>query len=451
MIVDQPQAPTAPAPLRAGKPVKRPGLTGRLVRWGLGLLVVSTVATVYFVPSLNSLVMNEYHKVAGSKHEDAAPSSKTEEPPSSAPFDGSLSITKTQMATLGLTIAPVMAQTEPLRLAVSGRTAYDPNTLSRVRPKFKSLIDKVYVEFGQTVKAGDPLVDVFSADLAEAKGLYETKLAQWTHDHAELTRSAELLKTKAVSEKEYLSVFNDEQKSGTEAKIAKDKLMVLGLSVSEIEAVPKEDGTRKAKMTLRAQASGVVISKDVVQGNIYDDNDTLLTIAPLDHFWVYGYVYPSDASRIALGQTWVIDCQFAGQKHRKTIEAVTSEIDKETKTLVIRTQIENQDGKIKADMLVGGYIEIPPPTGIPRTVVPRLAMVTEDGGDYVFVAKPGNGDEVTFERRIVRVVHESSDGVILAQRGTGDQGISPGEQVAARGSLLLMQMYDDQSATQPAH
>jgi membrane fusion protein, heavy metal efflux system len=274
-------------------------------------------------------------------------------------------------------------------------------------------------------------------------------MAQWDHDKVELVRSTELFNKKAMAEKDYLVDVNDEKKSGTDAKIAKDKLMVLGLSDKEIAEVPKEDGTQKAKMTLRAPGAGVVIARDVVQGNVYDETSVLLTIAQLDHFWVYGYVYPSDASRVTLGQTWVVECINIGQTHRVTIDSITSEIDKETKTLVIRTTIANTEKKLKADMMVSGYVEIPPPTDKPRTVIPRMAMVSGDGGDYVFVQKMDSSGvdakdgSMRFERRKVRVIHEGAKGVILATGNPPVEGLSPGERIVTRGALVLMQLYED--------
>ncbi len=33
-------------------------------------------------------------------------------------------------------------------------------------------------------------------------------------------------------------------------------------------------------MTLHAQGDGLIVTRDVVEGNLYDENDTLLVIAP---------------------------------------------------------------------------------------------------------------------------------------------------------------------------
>jgi cobalt-zinc-cadmium efflux system membrane fusion protein len=95
-------------------------------------------------------------------------------------------------------------------------------------------------------------------------------------------------------------------------------------------------------------------------------------------------------------------------------------------------------------MLVKAMIEIPPTKG--HTVIPRLAMVSTDGKDFVFVKKPAtpspagrpaNGAPERFERRALDVAQENHDRVIVAH------GLEAGEEVAADGSLILAQVYED--------
>ncbi len=52
-------------------------------------------------------------------------------------------------------------------------------------------------------------------------------------------------------------------------KLAKDKLLVYGLTEKEIENAKNEDGVQKAKMILRSRADGVVVLRNVVTGNYY--------------------------------------------------------------------------------------------------------------------------------------------------------------------------------------
>ena len=440
-------APARPAesPSKAASPPAVPARPGGRVKPYALLAGLAAVASVGVFLAANApargraerLVEGAWRKVAGSGHEggpEAKPAAAAPRPP----WTGIVAVDADQAKALGLEVVEARPQVEPNRVEITGTTAYDPSAQTQIRPKFSSLIDRVYVGLGAEVKAGDPLVDLFSPELAEAKFSFEKKVLQHEFDRTEVTRAENLLKTKSISEKEYLAQVNDEKRSGAEAKLARDQLMVYGLTDAEIDAIPKEDGTQKAKMTLRAPAGGVVIRREVVQGNRYDVSDVLLVIAPLDHFWVWGSVYPDDASRVKLGQAWVVQCAFAGETHRRQVETIASEIDKETKTLRIGTRIENENGRLKAEMQVRGYLEIPPFPD--RTVVPRTAMVSTDGGDYVFVRRPGTEGE--FERRKIRVVQEHHDSIVVAD------GLEIGEFVAARGSLILAQMYEDAQAAE---
>ena len=97
-----------------------------------------------------------------------------------APWDRTLTLTADQIKAIGLRTVAVKQQTEPTVLRLSGTTDYDPATVTVVRTQFDSRVDKVLVDLGSTVKMGDPLLELFSTDLAEAKSNYETAVSQWT-------------------------------------------------------------------------------------------------------------------------------------------------------------------------------------------------------------------------------------------------------------------------------
>ncbi|HEX8203174.1 MAG TPA: efflux RND transporter periplasmic adaptor subunit [Isosphaeraceae bacterium] len=403
------------------------------------LAVGTAVVLVALTGRASARIRDTWNRLTASAAPDAAPAPAPPAP--RAPWDGVIEVDADQRAALDLKVVPVAPQSEPIRLPVNGRTAYDEDTLTRIRPRFNSLIARVHVRLGQAVTKGDPLVDLFSPELAGAKSEYEKQSAQWDHDRRQLARSESLYQKGAMSEKAYLDDVNDEKQSGLQAKLALDNLLVLGLTPQEIANVKNEDGTQKAKMTLRSPSDGIVINRDVAQGNLYDETNILLTIAPLDHFWVWGDVYPSDAAWVHLGQPWEIRYPTLGRPIRGAVESITSSVDENTKTIRIRTTIKNLNDRIKADMLVAGALEIPPTDGF--TVIPRAAMVSTDGADYVFVSQSEGATKgpERFERRSVRVVQENHDRVIVAE------GLEPGERVATQGSLILAQIYEDASQT----
>ncbi len=364
------------------------------------------------------------------------PTVRIDPPPPAASLltAGRLLLEAQAIEALGLATAKAEPQTRPIRLELLGTTRYIEDTLSKIRPMFKGRVDKVRATVGQTVKKGDPLVELYSTELAAAKNAYEIERIQWLYDHNLLKAREELFKTKAVSEQLLRETQNSEMKNRREYEVARDKLLVYGLSEEEIAKIDAaRSGAEKARLTLRSPADGMVIERDVVPGNLYDENDTLLVIAPLDHLWVWGNVFESDLDMVKLGQAWDIRFPFLTEVVQGKVEYISNRVDPGTHAVRIRTSIPNPERRLKSDMLVRGSLEIPPAEG--RTVIPRTALVVSDGHFHVFVKLPGPTGR--FERRVVAVVQEKEDHVVV------ESGLKPDEEVVAVGGLILAQLYED--------
>jgi cobalt-zinc-cadmium efflux system membrane fusion protein len=365
--------------------------------------------------------------------------------PARGHWDGRVEVPDVQARAIGLRHEAVAPQTDPTDLKVFGTTDYDPNTLSLVRLQFDSRVDKVHVQLGDAVKKGDPLIDLFSNVLAEAKSTYESNYAQWARDNAILEKKRPLAESRAIAPNLLEDYVRDEFQSRTNKKVARDKLLLFGLSDKEIEAARNEDGIQKAKMTLRSPAAGFVIKRDVVPGVLYQPTDVLMTIAPLDHFWVWINVNEGDADKVRVGQDVVVripaldNREFDGQ-----VEYVANQVDPETRSVKFRVTLQNKEGRLKAGMYARAMVKIPPVSD--RTVIQRTAMVSVDRDNYVFVRHTGaHGQPDRWERRPVVPFQEGDQQVILTPPGPGTVGLRPGEEVATTGSLILEQIYEDAS------
>ena len=123
-----------------------------------------------------------------------------------------------------------------------------------------------------------------------------------------------------------IDVENNEQQSRLKMKLARDKLLVYGLTEAEIKNVPNEDGVEKARMILRSRGEGVVVKRTVVRGNYYDSKDELMTIVPLDHLWVRGNVGEHDAEKLKVGQTLKVIFPFTAPESRRSSPSSTTSI-----------------------------------------------------------------------------------------------------------------------------
>jgi membrane fusion protein, heavy metal efflux system len=442
-------------PGRAGEPRRKPrkSLLGRFV---LVLLVAAMAAGgVYTYKVGLARVQQDTEKLKTyveryipTKAEPVS-ESKPVEPAPTPTWDGFVRVATDDAKALGLLVVTVEPQVEPIKLPLMGRTDYDPNTLSKIRPRFDTLVEKVRAELGQKVSKGDPLVDLFSTDLAAAKNDFQTAYVQWQHDVRLLKMREKLYAEKAIAQQVLVDSQNDEAKSHLTFTTAREKLKIFGVPEEQIDPLLKNLGgeslpenlheiSDKAKMTRLSPVEGYVIQRDAVPGNLYDNNDVLMVIAQLDHLFVWVNVYEADQARIAMNQEMEIRFPYLDKTLLGKVEYVANEVSKDTRAIQLRASIPNEDGKLKAAMLVRATLKIPPESG--QTVIPRLAMVVMNGNEFAFVQKePGDSKEVLqFERRQLVVAEERDDHVVVKT------GLKPGEHVAANGSLVLAQLYEDQ-------
>lgn len=359
-------------------------------------------------------------------------------------WDGrTVELTPTQAKAIGLVTLPVTPQVEPIILKLAGATDYDPATLTIVRSPFDSRVDKVLVDQGSLVKQGDPLVELFSAELAQTKSDYDVARTQWDHDKKVLDLRAPLIEKETLPRKELIEIQNNEIQSRTRMKLAKDKLLVYGLTDKEIEESLTEVGLKKATLTLRSRADGTVIRRSVVKGNYYDQKDELMTIAPLDHLWVRGNVSEIDADAVEVGQNLRVIFPYSHRTVDAKVVYIDKAIDPVTRAARFRASIPNPEGRLKSGSFVRVLLEVPPVAG--RTVIPRIAMVAVDQLDFVFVKKPGPA--FVFERRTILTTREGNDQVVVSEPSKDHPGLKPGELVATSGSLILEQMFEDKMMT----
>ena len=163
-----------------------------------------------------------------------------------------------------------------------------------------------------------------------------------------------------IPRKQLIEAENDEAQSRLKMKLAKDKLLVYGLTEKEIENAKTEDGVQKARMILRSRADGVVVQRDVVPGNYYDSKDTLLVIAGMDPLWVWANIEPRDAGTLKVGQPVTVKFPVSNQAVNTTVQFIGREADPETGKVVMRASIPNPTHRWKAGIFVRLGVELEP-------------------------------------------------------------------------------------------
>ena len=441
----EPATTRRPTPRKVNGPLK-------LVIYGAVLLGI-VGGTYQVLGKEKSLKVVEFVKeqVVGPEHVEDPPTPEPSKPKGA--WSGLVKVTAEERQTIGFKITPAEAQTKPIELEINGTTDYDQNTLNKVRPRFdNALVEKVFVSAGQPVKKGQPLLELRSAELGQARNDCRTNYVQWDHDRKYLKARKPLADDGRITQIVWTDTVNSEKQSRLSYLVSREKLATYGMTSEEIDKLLEglgddQDKALKAddktddfitRMTVPSPIDGIVVERDVVPGNFYDQTNIMLTISPMTDLWVWGNVFESDQDKVHLGQKWDIEFQFSKEHFEARVESIANGVDPDTRTLRIRATIDNRDRNLKARMLVRATLQIPPREG--DTVIPRNALSVSNGDFYAFVQKGDSGEDADhFERRKLEVDQENTDKVIVKQ------GLKSGERVVSNGSLILSQMFEDQS------
>ncbi len=152
---------------------------------------------------------------------------------------------------------------------------------TQVRPPFDGRVEKVLVKVGQTVKKGDPLLELESTSIESAKTEYKIALRETERAQAGLRRTRERQAQGFGTESQVLAAQNAEDECRLRVHVAEDKLRVYGMTEEQIKIIPKEDDNHRARFTVRSRVDGRVTRIAAEPGNYYDKDTELMVIEPI--------------------------------------------------------------------------------------------------------------------------------------------------------------------------
>ena len=214
------------------------------------------------------------------------------------------------------------------------------------------------------------------------------------------------------------------QISQAETRAASDQLQLLGVSPASIDRLGKQ-GSVQSVTPVVATLGGVVVERKLAQGQVVQPADTLFVVADLSRVWAEAQVPEQQVAQVRVGQTVSIEVPALGnEKLVGELIFVGKTIDPATRTVLVRTELDNKEGRLKPAMLASMLIEA---RSVDRLVVPASAVVRENDEDHVFVAE---GEEAF---RLVKV----KLGIVQAGKRAVLSGLKGDEKVVVGGAFHL--------------
>ena len=326
---------------------------------------------------------------------------------------------RTQLRLAEATLAPV---TETLRVA--GNIGFDEQRLARIGASITGRVTQIDVVLGQSVRKGDVLARLNSAELSQQQLAYLKAHAQLALNKRNAERARALFEADVIGAAELQRRESEYKISQAETHAAADQLRLLGISDAAITRLGQQ-GAVESVTSVVSTLNGVVVERKLLQGQVVQPSDLLFAVADLSRLWAVAQVPEQQMAQVRVGQSVSIEVPALGnEKLVGKLIYVAQTIDPDTRTVLVRTALDNRDGRLKPAMLATMLITAPT---VERLVVPASAVVRENDEDHVFVAE----GERHF--RLVRVKLGPEQGgkrVVLS-------GIKAGERIVTEGAFHL--------------
>ena len=309
-------------------------------------------------------------------------------------------------------------------LDIPGSIEVKQNLLARIGSPVQGRIIEIKGELGKTVKQGDVLAVINSTELAKQQLAYIKSVQMVELKTKAYERAVLLFDADVVSEAQKLQRKTELSAAKADMEASKDQLTVMGMTVKEIEAIQSETQI-DATTNIVAQIDGKIIKKNVNVGQVVDPTEDIFTIAMLNEVWGVAQVPERQIGFLKEGDDLLIDVPAYESKFVEgKITYLGDIVDPVTRTVTIRTEIDNAHGLLKPDMLITMKVS---GKKIEKVGVPINAIVSIDDIPNIFV-KTG---ENKFLMRPVTLGIKNKDAVHI------DDGLLEGEEVVIDGAFHL--------------
>ena len=309
-------------------------------------------------------------------------------------------------------------------LDIPGSIEVKQKLLARIGSPVQGRIIEINGELGDTVKQGDVLAVINSTELAKQQLAYIKSVQMVELKTKAYERAVLLFDADVVSEAQKLQRKTELSSAKADMEASKDQLFVMGMTVAEIEAI-KSETQIDAITNIVAKIDGKIIKKNVNVGQVVDPTEDIFTIAMLNEVWGVAQIPERQIGFLKEGDDLLIDVPaYEDKLVEGKITYLGDIVDPVTRTVTIRTEIDNNHGLLKPDMLITMKVS---GMKIEKVGVPINAIVSIDDIPNIFVKTGKN----KFLLRPVTLGIKNKEFVHI------DDGLLEGEEVVIDGAFHL--------------
>ena len=330
-------------------------------------------------------------------------------------------------------IETVQATFSSLRsqLFAMGKVLAHPLKKAIVSYAFPARISQIHVRIGDWVKPGQILVTLQSEEVGSAKSEFYKAMADYELAEVNFEREKSLFDRGVGAKKNFITAEAELKVARASLNAAEKKLHVLGFTEKQVKTI-SETHQINPVITLFAPIRGKIIENNAVLGAMIDQTTEILTIMDPTILCIDAEIYEKDIAKTRIEQDVEITVPaYPGESFMGKTCYISDVLKEETRTITVRTEVENTGYKLKPGMFADIKIFLNHQTKV--LVLPREAILYEKDEKIVFVKREGK----YFPQIVQTGIREKGYVEILS-------GIREGDEVVTKGNFQLKsKLYDE--------
>lgn len=330
----------------------------------------------------------------------------------------------------GIRTAPPKPSHSSPSVKVLGVTRYNQNRLAHITPLAPGVVQRVLVDVGRQVVAGEALVEIASSEVAAAKRDYviatvDERVKALAHE-----RENRLSEKKLSTEENFQQAESEHELARIIRLTAHQRLTNLGFTEDEIKRVENTKSS-SSLLIVRAPYDGTLIERTAVIGEAVQPGRTLFTLAALSTMWIELAIPESEVARIKTGLPVRVTFQgLTGVEVEGELFWVHSRVDERTRLIKARAEVQNPDGRLRDGMFC--EVRVVLGENVSTLRVPNESLQRIEQQPYVFVKAAGNlfGEDLFELRRVTIGERNGHTAEIIS-------GIQPNDEVVVEGAFTM--------------
>lgn len=315
-------------------------------------------------------------------------------------------VTPDQERSLGIVYTTVRRGSLQRTIRTVGQIhAAEPN-VADVTLKVDGFVERLLVaSTGETVRRGQPLLELYGPKLVAAE--------------------EELLTARRLVSRVDSSAREAWENANQMLNAARRRLAYWDITPEQIEHI-EQTGEVTKTLTLVSPFDGVVLEKNVLEGQRVMAGMKLYQIADLRQVWIEGELFEQDLQHVRVGSPSHIEvAAYPGEHVMGRVSFVYPTVDHKTRTNRVRVSVPNRGFRLKPGMFATLYFDVD--IGDDLLVLPAEAILATGERNLVFVKQP---DGMLYAREVT--LGPRADGMVQVLGG-----VDEGATVVASANFLM--------------